>query len=227
MSEVERTSNETALNAVYLAELRDHALTLVWMGYQRMLPADYSKAEEDTITGELARHMDEITQDETAPLWTEHYSVKEQVRSHTSDKFGKRRPIVDIEFERHKRGKRPRLRFEAKRLGRGATVADYCGGEGLGAFVDCHYSRTHNEVGMLGYVQTGTEHHWSTKLEAELVPRVHGVIVGGEWKRVESVDGPPHTFQTIHKDKRAVNFFLLHVLLGFARLSINDTPPGA
>jgi hypothetical protein len=122
-----------------------------------------------------------------------------------------------VEFERHKRGKRPRLRFEAKRLGGGATVADYCGAEGLGAFVECHYSRTHDEVGMLGYVQTGTEDEWAEKLKTKLIPKAHSVIVGGEWKRIESLGGPPHTFQTMHADKHAVNFLLLHILLRFAR----------
>ncbi len=223
MSNAERSSASgvRSLSAVYLAQLREHALALVWMGYQRMVSVDYSAAEEDTITGELARHMDEITQDETAPPWTEHYTVKEQVRSHTTEKFGKRRPIVDVEFERHKRGKRPRLRFEAKRLGRGATVGDYCGCEGLGAFVDCHYSRTHDEVGMLGYIQMGTEEEWRKKLERELVPRAHSVVSGGEWKRVEVVGGPPHTFQTRHADKFAVKFLLLHVLLRFSRRMTN------
>jgi hypothetical protein len=212
-----RTTDIPALSAVYLAELREHALTLVWMGYQRMLATDFSEAEEDTITGELARHMDDITQDERAPAWTEHYTVKEQVRSHATDRFGKRRPIVDVEFERHKRGKRPRLRFEAKRLGRGATVPDYCGAEGLGAFVDCYYLRTHDEVGMLGYIQSGTEDDWAKKLEAELIPKAHSVIAGGEWTHVKVSAGPPYTFQTMHADKDAVNFVLLHVLLRFRR----------
>jgi len=136
------------LHDIYILELREHALVLIWLGYQRMQQTDFSTAEEDDITGELTRHMDEIIQAEDTPPWAERYSVREQVRSHTPDKLGKRRPIVDVEFERCQRGPRPRLRFEAKRLGHGAGIGDYLGSEGLGAFLECYYSRTHNEVGM-------------------------------------------------------------------------------
>jgi hypothetical protein len=128
-----------ALHEIYIVELREHALVLIWLGYQRMQQTDLSTAEEDDITGELTRHMDEITQADDAPPWVERYTVKEQIRSYTPDRLGKKRPIVDVEFERHRRGIRPRLRFEAKRLGRGVGVADYLGSEGLGAFLDCYY----------------------------------------------------------------------------------------
>ena len=70
-------------------------------------------------------------------------------------KLGKSRPRVDIEFERVVRGKRPRLRFEAKRLNSatGHTVAKYLGEEGLGCFLSGKYPMMHAEAGMLGYVQ--------------------------------------------------------------------------
>lgn len=121
MSVAERNQEGStlALRDIYILELREHALVLIWLGYQRMQGSDFSTSEEDDITGELARHMDEITQAEDVLPWADRYTVKEQIRSHTPDKLGKRRPIVDVEVERHQRGPRPRLRFEAKRLGRG------------------------------------------------------------------------------------------------------------
>lgn len=204
------------LHEVYIVELREHALALVWLGYQRMRVTDFLIADEDEITGELARHMDAVTQAEDTPPWAEHYTVKEQVRSHTAGRFGKRRPIVDVEFERHKRGRRPRLRFEAKRLGRGAGIGDYLGSEGLGAFLEGYYSLTHNEAGMLGYIQEGTEQAWAEKLSVKLVPPSCKVITGGGWTLLQIPGSSPHTYQTIHLDRDGARLLVLHILLGFA-----------
>jgi len=217
MSVVERNGEggTLALHEIYIVELREHALVLIWLGYQRMQRTDFSTAEEDDITGELARHMDEITQAEDGPPWAEHYTVKEQVRSHTAGRLGKRRPIIDVEFERHKRGRRPRLRFEAKRLGRGVRVADYIGSEGLGAFLDRYYSRTHNETGMLGYIQSGTEQEWAKKLASGLTSVRCRVTKGGTWKHLRVAGGPPHVYRTMHLDNDNVDLTVLHVLLLF------------
>jgi hypothetical protein len=219
MSVAERNQEGStlALRDIYILELREHALVLIWLGYQRMQGSDFSTSEEDDITGELARHMDEITQAEDAPPWADRYMAKEQIRSHTPDKLGKRRPIVDVEIERYQRGPRPRLRFEAKRLGRGAGVGDYLGGEGLGAFLDCYYSRTHNEVGMLAYIQDGTEQEWAERLAIELTAPRHRILQNGGWEHLTIADGSPHAYCTLHTDKNDVRLLVLHVLLLFSR----------
>ena len=215
VAEQNQEGDTLVLHEIYIVELREHALVLIWLGYQRIWQADFSAAEEDDITGELTRHMDEIIQAEDAPPWAEHYTVKEQIRSHTPEKLGKRRPIVDVEFERHKRGIRPRLRFEAKRLGRGSGVSDYLGSEGLGAFLDCYYSRTHSEAGMLGYIQSGTEDEWAAKLASRLTSTRHRIITGGAWKPLHIVGGPPQVYRTMHLDKDGIDIAILHVLLRF------------
>ena len=215
VAEQNQEGDTLALHEIYIIELREHALVLIWLGYQRMQQADFSTAEEDDITGELTRNMDELLQEEDAPPWVEHYTVKEQIRSHTPEKLGKRRPIVDVEFERHKRGIRPRLRFEAKRLGRGVGVRDYLGSEGLGAFLDCYYSRTHSEAGMLGYVQSGTEQEWAAKIARKLISARHRLITGGAWKPLRIIGGPPHVYRTMHLDKGNIDIAILHVLLLF------------
>ena len=215
VAEQNQEGDTLALHEIYIIELREHALVLIWLGYQRMQQADFSTAEEDDITGELTRNMDELLQEEDAPPWVEHYTVKEQIRSHTPEKLGKRRPIVDVEFERHKRGIRPRLRFEAKRLGRGAGISDYLGSEGLGAFLDCYYSRTHNEAGMLGYVQSGTEQEWAAKIARKLISARHRLIPCGVWEPLRIIGGPPHVYRTMHLDKDDIDMVILHVLLLF------------
>jgi hypothetical protein len=209
-------SKALPLDAVYVVELRQHALAIVWLGYSRMNANAFAKAEEDTITGELVKEMKQAIEDDNAPAWAEHYSVSEQVRANTEGKMGKYRPIVDVELERHKRGQRPRLRFEAKRLGRGSGVSDYVGAEGLGAFLDGYYVSTHNEAGMLGYVQTQTENHWAGKLGAVLIAPAHNITAGGDWSHVQISGASPYTYQTVHSDRNEVVLYVSHSLLSFS-----------
>ena len=206
---------DVPLHEIYIVELRDQALVLIQLGYRRMADVDYSTADEDAITGELARHMKTVLEETEAPPWTERYSVSEQVRSNATGKLGKRRAIVDVEFERHTRGLRPRLRFEAKRLYYGSGVSEYVGDEGLGAFLNGHYSRTHNEVGMLGYVQENTESDWAEKLAKRLVPPGHKIVAGGEWRSLPCECGPTHAYRSDHMDDHASPLLVLHVLLRF------------
>lgn len=203
------------LHGVYVIELREHALALIWLGYRRINVSDFVTAEEDAITGELVRQMKSTIEDNDAPTWTQHYSVSEQVRSDAKGKLGKHRPIVDVELERHKRGKRPRLRFEAKRLYAGSGVSDYVGPDGLASFLDGYYSRTHDEAGMLGYIQTQSEDYWASKLGAQLVAPSYRIITGGDWRHLRIAPAPPHTYQTTHSDLDGLPLFIFHVLLSF------------
>ena len=208
-------SNPVALYAAYVESLRIHALVLIALGYARMNPAMFATAEEDTITGELTKEMKAAMEEETSPDWTQHYSVAEQVRANTADKEGKSRPIVDIEFERHKQGRRPRLRFEAKRLGPNHNSANYFGDGGLEAFVTGYYDRTHEDAGMLGYVQSLNEAEWATRLSAEANRRTSLLGMTEEWSAFSRAECPPHTFHTRHHDQAGRNLDVFHVLLGF------------
>lgn len=208
-------SVDVPLHEIYIVELREQALVLVELGYRHMVGGKFSSAEEDAITGELVRHIKNVLEERGAPPWTEHYSVSEQVRSNAPGKMGKRRAIVDVEFERHKRGMRPRLRFEAKRLYGGSGVAEYVGDEGLGAFLTGHYTRSHSDAGMLGYVQENTEADWAEKLAKRLVPTAHKVAVGGGWRPFTCCGGPTHTYRTDHLDYHTAPLLVVHVLLRF------------
>jgi hypothetical protein len=204
-----------SLDSVYVIQLHEHALALIWLGYGRMKADTFTEAEEDDITGELVKEMKSVIEESDAPDWSEHYSVCEQVRSDASGKRGKHRPIVDVELERHKRGKRPRLRFEAKRLGRGSGVSDYVGPEGLGAFLDGYYTRTHREAGMLGYVQAKSRRLWAGKLGAVLVAPAHRILAGGDFKHLRIQGASPFTYQTVHTDHEGLPLFIVHSLLSF------------
>lgn len=204
-----------ALDIAYKSALRTHALILVALGYARMTPGRFAESEEDDITGELTKEMKAVLEDERATDWMQNYSVQEQVRSNVPGKEGKGRPIVDIEFERHKRGRRPRFRFEAKRLGRNHSAGGYFGDGGLEAFVTGYYDRTHEDAGMLGYVQSLDEAKWSRKLSAQSTQRALFLGITDQWSAFVQDGCPTYTFRTRHRDQAGRDLEIFHVLLRF------------
>lgn len=206
----------TRLHEVYSAELRVHAVTLIWLGYGRLKTDELCMAEEDDITGELVREMRLVAQDPSSPAWVDRYEIHEQGPQNVAGKFGKWRPKMDIEVERHHRGPRPRLGFEAKRLGRGTTIRGYLGGDGLAAFFSGHYPTTHGEAGMLGYVQEDSTDSWSGKLHKALSqkPDEHRVCAGGELKPGSTNSAAPF-FCSGHSDMQTNPLLVVHVLLAF------------
>ena len=156
------------LRDTYRRSLRTHAHTLIAMGYQELHPEDFAISQEPEITGELVRAMREIQELGSAPSWVAYYAIHDDPPLNVPGKQGKRRPRVDIEFERITRGMRPRLRFEAKRLRGNRDVEQYLGEDGLGCFTSGKYPLTHPEAGMLGYVQSDDETMWAAKIETAL-----------------------------------------------------------
>jgi hypothetical protein len=205
------------LHEVYIAELRVHAVTLIWLAYRRLDAMAFVTAEEDDITGELVRAIRFVLQQPTSPDWVDHYEVSEQVPKNVAGKRGRRRPILDIEVERHQRGSRPCLGFEAKRLGRGKAIGGYVGSEGLGAFLTGYYPTTHGEAGMLGYVQERTNDEWATKLANEFSRNAtqHRVVPSGELQPFD-VDRTMPGFCSGHSDAKGKSLLVVHVLLSFA-----------
>jgi len=203
------------LHEVYTYELRIHAITLIILGYRRLSIASFALAEEDEITGELVRSIRLVTVDQTSPEWVDHYEVREQVPQNVAGIFGKHRPRMDIEVERHYRGPRPCIGFEAKRLGRGKRLNAYLGTDGLGAFLSGHYPTTHGEAGMLGYVQENSVEHWSGNLARELARGQYQVSAGGEMRTLMT-DSEMPLFFSEHTDSRGKPLSVIHLLLSFA-----------
>jgi hypothetical protein len=206
-----------SLHLAYAEELRVHAVTLIWLGYRRLDAASLATYEEDDITGELIREMKQVAQDPSSPDWVDHYEIREQTRQNVAGKRGKRRPIMDIEIQRHCRGPRPCLGFEAKPLGRGSTIGGYLGDKGLAAFFSGYYPTTHGEAGMLGYVQEKTSDEWSAKLAQELTrkSRKHRIAEGSELQAV-TVDPALPAFRSTHIAADGKHLLVIHVLLAFA-----------
>jgi hypothetical protein len=214
--------NATAITLfhAYTAALRRHALRLIAEGYARMDKVRFADEEEPAITGALVAQMRAFLEmgDDT-PSWCAHYSVHDDPPLNVAGKLGKSRPRVDIEFERVTVGRRPRLRFEAKRLNSasGHTVRVYLGKEGLGCFLSGKYPTTHAEAGMLGFVQSDDEPMWAMRISSALERdrAVYGVV-GAPFEMHPSPGGPIHTHVSHHNTPAAPHIAILHVLLRFA-----------
>lgn len=206
---------------IYAASLRIHAHELIWMGYKRMKPqARYATVDEPEITGELVQAMHDAMQDDDALDWTIHYELpKDDPPLNAQGLRGKHRSRVDMEFVRICPGIRPRLRFEAKRLGPKNPVTEYLGKKGMGCFLSGQYPATHGEAGMLGYVQSHNEQFWANEIKTELAKKKkkkqYAIRKDGPWTQVSILASLTHTYRSRHNRKSLPPVTILHVLLRF------------
>lgn len=134
------------------------------MGYDRMESSKFASSEEEDITGQLTNSMQEALQSDSAPRWCSNFWANDEVRVNDSSRLGKSRLRLDIEIVQHQRGRRPKLRFEAKRLIGNDGAREYLGPKGLGCFLDGGYAKEDSIVGMLGYIQNGTTDSHATSI---------------------------------------------------------------
>jgi hypothetical protein len=138
---------------------------LIAQGYSRLNAPSLRTAQEPAITGELVKEIKNLLQNDDAPQWMVHFYLADDPPQNAPGRFGKSRRRVDIEFERGgRRGVRPRLHFEAKRLYRAGSVSDYLGDEGLGLFITGEYAAMEDIGGMIGYVQLDQPVTWVKKV---------------------------------------------------------------
>jgi len=137
-------------------------------GYQRLDIRSLSAAPEPAITGELVCAMKDARLQRSAPTWMIRMYVADDPPVNAPGRLGKQRRRVDIEFERSERGSTLHFHYEAKRLHRSDSVAEYLGKEGLGMFIAGEYARDENVGGMLGYVQSEGTTEWMARLKAAL-----------------------------------------------------------
>lgn len=187
-------------------------------GYAMLDAASFSSAEEEAITGELVRAMNEIAERSNPPSWVYHLAVSEEVRQNTGGRRGKRRKCLDIEIMRTSQGGRLRFCIEAKRLHRSDSVSAYLGPDGLGCFLSSDYAPMAPCAGMLGYVQRDKPIDWAQKIEASLHAdsRRYGLRRDGRWQAKEVVSSLADTYESRH-DRAApgVPITIVHVLLRF------------
>jgi len=202
---------------IYRTSFVRHSHEILKMGYNQLAPTTYMWHEEEDITGELVRSMQDALQRRSAPKWTRNFWAVEETRVHDPTRLGKRRVRLDIEIVKSQQGPRPRFRFEAKRLNDAASRREYLGNDGLGCFLDGRYAKEDDVAGMLGYVQAAAISFHAEKLEEAIARKreAYSVEAGGEWKTCQLVKDLS-SFETRHRRKGKLPVItLLHTLLSF------------
>ncbi len=211
-------SGSTGNRGEYLLGFHEHVHELLRMGYERMRHSDFSKSDEEVITGQLVCMMNSVLEGQDAPVWAEHIFAFEEERQNDTCRTGKQRLRVDIVVVLVEGGPRPRLRFEAKRLRGSRSVGSYLGKDGLGCFLSGSYAGSDENGGMLGYVQTSSEPAWAAQIADRIDrnPRAYRLTPEGHWTHRPVVPGLDHTYTTRH-DRQAPlpPVGISHVLLRF------------
>jgi hypothetical protein len=191
--------------------------TILKFGYDRLDASSFATLEEEDITGELTRGMQEALQQEDTPRWFRHFWANEEVRVHDPKRRGKKRKRLDIEIIKHQIGNRPVFRFEAKRLRAKADIGKYLGDEGLGCFLDGSYAKEDETVGMLGYIQKGDIDSHATIIESVLNnnPDDYAVDRSTNWK-AQKIVADLATFRSKHSRRSPLSpVDVVHTLLMF------------
>jgi hypothetical protein len=203
----------------YQKAFRRKVFKLLKMGYDRLDAASFKNSEEEDITGEIVRKINEIRENRGSPPWVRFLVVHEELRINEPTRKGKRRKRVDIEFEWVCHGPRQRYPFEAKRLCVNThPIGEYVGTAGLGEFLSGNYAPDRIEAGMIGYVQSNTPKSWAAKAQKkfEKEPEIIQACSDGNWTNITIIGGLEHCFRSKHHrvtEKRPITLY--HVFLIF------------
>ncbi len=214
----QETDNSASDNKVpYRTSLVNRSHQILKMGYDLLDPAPLAASEEEVITGRLTKAMQDALEDLQAPLWVKNFWAVEETRINDGEREGKHRRRIDIEVIEHRRGPRPRFRFEAKRLRDSDSRREYLGYDGLGCFLDGRYAANDPDAGMLGYVQEGTEtDHVTTLADALLKDPVRfRVAQDGGWKDHHLVKGLQTYASSHQRTGELPGILIFHTLLNF------------
>ncbi|MDQ2695427.1 MAG: hypothetical protein M3Z21_08625 [Pseudomonadota bacterium] len=210
------TAGRSDFAPVYWKQVRIEVFTLLRMGYERLPASAFRDAEEPDITGELARVMNDITEDHNSPEWAWRYQVHDDPPVNLAGRFGKHRPRLDLRVDRTSRGPRPRYLFEAKRLNDGNQSAKkYLGKDGLGMFIAGTYGREVHEAGMLGYVQSGDIDQWVKKIADQLEVDPRTTAPEGIWTAVPVVENLASYRSQHPRTTLAEPITIFHIFINF------------
>lgn len=212
-----QTDTRSDNKPVYQSSFVRHSHEVLKMGYDRLDSSAYSQHQEEDITGELVRSMQDALQDRNAPTWAKNFWAVEEARVNDLTRFGKRRRRIDIEIRKSQVGPRPRFRFESKRLNDTVSRRSYLGADGLGCFLEGRYANEDDIAGMLGYVQADSIESHALALEETIANNreTYAVQEDGRWRSCRILDDLT-SFQTDHRRAGGLpGISLLHTLLPF------------
>ena len=156
-----------AQSDLYRPAFVHNCFNLLVRAHRSLKGVSLSSEEEPSITGLLVQRAKDEIESETAESWMEHIEVLDDPpQNDQTDRLGKKRPRIDLEFVETGRGQRPRFHVEAKRLYRADSAGEYFGASGLGMFLTGSYASRWPSAGMLGYVQTKSCPEWRASIAA-------------------------------------------------------------
>jgi hypothetical protein len=166
-----------SFGSVYEDALARRSHELLMLGHARLVPADLAALEETDITGKLCDAMNDVLDSPDAPDWATIVTVVDDQPESVGARTGKRRPRTDVCVRCTSPRPEHRFRFEAKRLQTARSVAEYLGEDGMLALLRGYYGILRHG-GMIGYVQTGAENEWATRIKTALreAPRDYYVV---------------------------------------------------
>jgi len=207
--------------AVYGPAFVHNCMLLIVRAHEALGSKDLRAAEEPAITGLLVKQAKELAEKEDAEEWLEHLEViDDQPQNDLSDKLGKRRPRIDIEFVRTGRGKRARFHVEAKRLYRSDSVGEYFGAGGIEMFLNGAYAAQWPWAGMVGYVQSDDKTKWLAALSAGFSTRKNLNACNGQpnWRKASWSDpniGDVHESCHVRTQEALGKIEIYHLMLEF------------
>lgn len=217
-----RSGQLSANRRIYSKAFYAHVHELIRLGHERMNVGLYQDSEEPSITGELVNSIDTVLEDDQAPTWVIWYAVYDDPPINKDGRYGKYRQRVDIQFVKHRKGKRPKMQFEAKRLYDKSSASKYLGNEGLGCFLSGEYACAHQEAGMLGYVQVNNEATWADEIKShiEKKPQDYCLCNNGSWTKTSITPKLEYTYRTSHNRAKAKEpIGISHIFLNFCNNS--------
>lgn len=219
---IDSTSSSTGVASdtreVYRQAFIMHVHCLLQLGYQRLEPHEFIKAEEPAITGKLVTAIKEAMNAPNAPEWVDRYFIADDPPVEDPQRAGRNRLRVDFQFESSFKRPRQTMSFEAKRLGKGHSLSIYLGAEGLGSFLSGEYGAKESDVGMLGYCQAGTPEEWLARLMTDVASSAAALNLCPDSSLQASPlrDGPEHTHRTLHVRPFPLNpLTIYHTFLRF------------
>ncbi len=203
----------------FYPSFREHAHLLVHWGHEDARdriqhPENTHDKEEPSITGFLAKAINDRIDAFNRDDWCKYYSVHDNPPVETEGRSGKRRPQADLIIKSTSKGG-PQYVFEAKPLKKSKhPVSRYTGSDGMGCFISGKYASRYDEAGMLGYVQSDWLAEWKDKVKGKINRDAKKLSLTGSQRDKQVIDAFPLEWVSKHNRnsvRRPITIY--HILL--------------
>ncbi len=161
-----------AVAAEFWARFVKDAHRLIAEGFARLDASTLASEGEEVISARIVEGIEQWYDDAIREPWMALYFVDSEGHQFTAGRAGKHAPRIDIQIATHQtheaRGRPARMLFEAKRIYRTDSVAEYLGKDGLQQFLNGTYGSNARSAAMLAYIQASTYENAKDRIETKL-----------------------------------------------------------